>query len=382
MEKENKEKTKELKIKKVEPKKKNVMQKKIYVDTPLRIFIIAGLVVIFSILSLIFLKKGLETKTFSSIYYNERSNLDYRVYLKENPYFTEPYLGKGKQYIANLIDYVDVDFNYNFNASDFMDYSYRYLIKADVTVHEKNDATKILYQKSETLIPERTMNYKDSNSFMIRENIKINYSQYNDIVASFKKDYSLALESDLKVTLYIFMNGTYEELEQPLSSTQTMILSMPLTEQTINIGMNYKEVNDSNIVEEYSIVETINKVYFVLFGISVIIALIVTVKLIRFVNKIKVKGTEYDKILSRVLKDYEGIIARVKKVPDFKNHTLVELENFDEILDISEKLDKPILFIEMHKHQKSWFLVVNNNEIYKYALKLVDVDKANFKKEK
>ena len=71
-----------------------------------------------------------------------------------------------------------------------------------------------------------------------------------------------------------------------------------------------------------------------------------------------------------------------KKVPDFSNNTLVELETFDEILDISEKLEKPILFIEMHKHQKSWFLVVNNNEIYKYVLKLVDVDKANFKKEK
>ena len=382
MENENKQRIEKDKIKKEKVNNKGVLKKKIYVDTPLRIFVLVGFIVIFGMLSLIFLKNGLNTKTFSSIFYSERSNLDYRVYLKENPYFTEPYLGKGKQYIANLINYVDVDFNYNFNASDYINYTYRYLIKADVSVYEKGDTSKVLYKKSDTLVPEKTMKYNNSNSYMIRENLQVNYAKYNEIVSSFKKDYSLALESDLKITLYVFMNGTSDKVQQPLSSSQTMVLSMPLTEQTINIGMNYKEVNNTDIVEEYSIVETINIVYFVLFGVSVVIALVVTVLLVRFVNKIKVKGTEYDRILSRILKDYEGIVARVRKVPDFKDHTLVELESFDEILDISERLDKPILFIEMHKHQKSWFMVVNNNEIYKYALKLVDVDKAKIKKDK
>lgn len=382
MENENKEKKSKINVKKEETKINKVTSKKIYVDTPLRVFILVGTVVIFSMLSLIFLKNGLETKTYTNIYYSERSGLDYRVYLKPNPYFTEAFLGKGRQYIANLIDYVDIDFNYNFNASDFIDYNYRYMVKADITVHEKGDASKVLFKKSETLIPEKNMNYVNSNSYMIRENVKIDYDKYNSVVAAFKKDYSLALESNLKITLYVFMNGTYEKIEQPLSSSQTMTLSMPLTEQTINIGMNYQEINDADIVEEVSIVETTNKIYFALFGISVIIALFVTVKTVRFINKIRVKGTEYDRILSRILKDYEGVVARVKKVPDFSNNTLVELETFDEILDISERLDKPILFIEMHKHQKSWFLVVNNNEIYKYVLKLVDVDKANFKKAK
>lgn len=357
--------------------KKSALHKKIYVDTPLRIFVIAGFLVIFAALSLIFLKKGLETKTYSSIYYSERSNLDYKVYLKPNPYFTETYLGKGRQYIANLIDYIDVDFNYDFNASNLMNFQYRYLIKADIVVYEKGDSSKILYQTSENLVPEKTLQYNNANIYSIRENLKVDYARYNALVSSFKKDYSLALESDLKVTLYVFMNGSAETIEQPLSSAQTMVLSLPLTEQTINVSASYKEVNEASVVEEYSNVEKINIIYFVLFGVSLIAALVATVKLIRFLNKIKVKGTEYDRILGTILKDYEGIVARVKKVPDFSGRTVVELESFDEILDISEKLDKPILFIEMHKRQKSWFLVVNGNEIYKYALKLVDVDKAS-----
>lgn len=359
---------------------KSKLNKKIYVDTPLRIFVLAGFVFIFAFLSLIFLKKGLETKTYTSIYYSEKSNLDYKVYLKENPYFNESFLTKGNQYIASLINYIDADFSYDFSASNLMDLQFRYLIKADVTVYEKGDSSKILYKSSDVLLPEKTVQYTGSSNYSVRETVKIDYDKYNNIVSSFKRDYSLALESQLKVTLYVFMNGTYKEIKQPLSSSQNMSLTIPLTEQTINIAMNYKEVNDANVVEEYSNVETINIVFFVLFGISLIISLVVTVKLVRFLNKIKTKGTEYDRILGTILKDYEGIVARVKKVPDFSGRTVIELESFDEILDISEKLDKPILFIEMHKHQKSWFIIVNHNEIYKYSLKLVDVDKASNEK--
>ena len=386
------EKEKEVKVVKNEEKvkevynknqpKKNKLKKKIYVDTPLRIFVIVGFIVIFAFLSLIFLKKGLETKTYSSIFYNERSNLDYKVYLKPNNYFTEPYLEKGKQYIASLIDYIDVDFNYDFNASDYLDFQYRYLIKADVAVYEKGNSGKILYNISDTLVPEKSLQYTGANIYSIRENLKVDYEHYNSIVTAFKKDYSLALESELKVTLYVFMNGTYEAVTQPISSTQTMSLTVPLTEQTINVDMNYKDVNEASVVEEYSNVETINIVFFGLFGVTLILALVTTVVLVRFLNKIRTKGTEYDRILGTILKDYEGIVARVKKVPDFNGRTVIELESFDEILDISEKLDKPILFIEMHKHQKSWFLLVNHNEIYKYALKLVDVDKAKNEKKK
>lgn len=361
-------------------KRKSKLKKRIYIDTPLRIFVFAGFIFIFAFLCLIFLKKGLETKTYTSIYYMEKSNLDYKVYLKENPYFDSPYLTKGNQYIASLIDYISADFNYDFSASDLMNSNFRYLVKADVTVYEKGDSSKVLYKSSDTLLPEKTVQNNGSSYYAIRENIKINYAKYNDMVSAFKKDYSLALESQLKVTLYVFMDGAYKEIEQPLSSSQNMSLTIPLTEQTINIGMSYKDVNDANVVEEYSNVEPINIVYFVLFGITLITSLVLTVKLVRFLNKIKTKGTEYDRILGTILKDYEGIVARVKKVPDFNGRTLIELETFDEILDISEKLDKPILFIEMHKHQKSWFIIVNHNEIYKYTLKLVDVDKASNEK--
>ena len=153
---------------------KSTLIKKIYVDTPLRVFIIVGFIIIFIILSFIFLKKGMGTKTYTSLYYNEKSNLDYKVYLKPNPYFSEAYIGKGKQYIANLIDYIDVDFNYNFYSSDFIDYDYRYLINAEVLVYQKGETAKALLSKSYTMVPEKKVCLMEANSFNIFENLKIN----------------------------------------------------------------------------------------------------------------------------------------------------------------------------------------------------------------
>lgn len=357
-------------------KKKNIFTKKIYIDTPLRIFVYCGFIFIFAFLSIILLKNGLKIKNYQTIYFQEKGNLDYKVYLKPNTYYPDPFLPKGQQYVASLIDYVDVNFDYNFNASNAFDYDYNYNVVADLTIYEKGDKSKLIYKKSDNLVPKTEFSKTNSNSYTISQNVKINYDYYNNIVSSFKKDYSLSLDSELKINLYIFMNGKYEKIEQPISVPQSMSLTMPLTQQTINISMNYKEADNSKIIEEYSIVEPYNIIHFVLSGVSALIAAIIAVFFVRFINKVRVKGTEYDKKLSRILKDYESIIARIKRVPDLSDGTLFELESFDEILDISERLEKPILFIEIHKHQKSWFIIINGKEIYKFALKLIDVDKA------
>lgn len=56
------------------------------------------------------------------ISYVEKSELNYQVCLNENSYYEEKCQPKGRGYIASAIDYVDVFFNYNFNASKELDY--------------------------------------------------------------------------------------------------------------------------------------------------------------------------------------------------------------------------------------------------------------------
>ena len=48
------------------------------------------------------------------MHYEEKSNLDYKVYLKENQFYDTPYLPKDKKYISALINYIDSSFSYTF----------------------------------------------------------------------------------------------------------------------------------------------------------------------------------------------------------------------------------------------------------------------------
>jgi len=91
------------------------------------------------------------TKKVVTLYYKEDSNVNYLVYLKENDYYTSKYLTKGMKYIASLIDYIDINFNYNFKMNEQIKYSYSYYIEADVKVFEKGNTSNVIFEKRNKL---------------------------------------------------------------------------------------------------------------------------------------------------------------------------------------------------------------------------------------
>ena len=52
----------------------------------------------------------LESKYY--IEYTERGGINYNVFLKDNEFFEEEFLGANKSYVASLIDHIITDFSY------------------------------------------------------------------------------------------------------------------------------------------------------------------------------------------------------------------------------------------------------------------------------
>ena len=73
-------------------------------------FIYVVLLAVFFALSLLFARRTLTKEDIDPINYTEKETIDYKVYLKENDFYTEKYLGKDKAYIASLIDYIDLEY--------------------------------------------------------------------------------------------------------------------------------------------------------------------------------------------------------------------------------------------------------------------------------
>ena len=346
---------------------------KFYFSYELRFLTYIIAIVLCTILSCVFLMISISHKSKTNLTYKQTSNLDYKVYLKPNNYYNEKYLNKDMQYIASLIDYIKIDFNYNFKMNYNIDYKYSYYIKSNILVTDKSDKKKVIYTKEDKLAEDKLMHKNNSNEFNIKEEFNIDYAKYNNLIKQFKSEYGINANSSLDLSLIVDVTDEKGNKVMTPSDDNVMKISIPLTEQMINIGMDYKEINNSDNAEVYQEYNISNKV---LFGISIVFmvgSLSSVVMLVLFLIKTSKKKTPYEILLSKILKEYDRVIINSKK-NIILDGEVVDVNSFEELLDVRDNLEKPILFYEMHKGQKSLFVIKSGNICYRYVLKLADLE--------
>ena len=342
-----------------------------------RVLMKLALSLLFLLLCMILFVNSSSINFNSNLRYYQNSKLDYTVNLKDNNYYDTKKLGKDMQYIASLIDNIDVNFNYNFKTSDNLDFKYTYYVDSEIKVVSES-SNAVIYSKKENIIDEKTESKANSNNFKINENLKIDYNKYNDIVKGFKTEYAINAKSNLILTLYVkVMDVNGNELKK-INANDSMKLIIPLTEQMININMDYKEVNNSDTFKTYTDFKINNKLLFVLSLLFGIIFIISIIKLILFLKKLTSKKTPYDKMLSKILREYDRIIVEAKNnIIISPEQNIIDVKSFEELLDARDNLEKPIIFKEIHKGQKCEFVVKNSYEVYRYILKLTDLENSN-----
>lgn len=179
----------------------NKSKYKFYLSYEQRLILNLVAIIMLFVLALTIFLSSITIRSRSSMAYNQSSNLNYNVSLKENDYYNDENLNQNMQYIASLIDYIDVDFNYNFNASNTFDYTYTYYIESYVSVTDGEDDSKVIYSKIDKLTDPVTVANDNSSGFNINQNVRINYDEYNDLVKEFKSTYGLSADSNLVLSL-------------------------------------------------------------------------------------------------------------------------------------------------------------------------------------
>jgi hypothetical protein len=159
----------------------------------------------------------------------ENGKIDYQVCVKNNDYYPDKCLDKGMQYIANLIDYINVKFNYELSTNEKVNYNYKYHIDAEVNVFAKNDPTNIIYTDTKNLVKEKTATIKSKSLLKINDNIQIKYDEYNEKVRSFKNKYGVNADSNIKIKIYVTPTIKYSEFKRDIQKEEVMTeLSIPL----------------------------------------------------------------------------------------------------------------------------------------------------------
>ena len=213
------------------------------------------------------------------------------------------------------------------------------------------------------------MKIDNDNSFKIDLSNKIDYQKFNELLQAFKKEYVLSIDGKLKIQMVVKSDVTPNGMTKNVKLERTMELSIPLTEQSVDLSINTKtgENNKSEIKEIAYLPDFKYKVEkiagFVSIGLAVLFLL---GELIRII-KIRRETSEYTKKVNKILTTYNAIIVNSKNNIDLKKYNVVDVDGFDELIDAHSEIRMPINYIE--KRSGSQFILINNDMAWVYSLK-------------
>ena len=272
-----------------------------------------------------------------------------------------------------------------------VDYKYSYRIEALVNVSESK-SSKPLYTKTTELLKVDEKTASSKNNVSINENLNINYNQYNDLIKQFISIYKLDdISSTLTVSMYIDVVGSCEDFESDSNNESVISLVIPLTTRTVGIDIknNLVEASDNVIVCNDSSPLT------VLYAIVAVLILVVDAyfvyKMIKYIIHTRTAETIYDIELKRILNYYHSYIQRIRNNIDLKNGNMLQIDNdviykgcqyfklesFNDMLEIRDSLNAPILMSTNDTNTATYFIIldVNNKAVYTYGLRVTDIKK-------
>lgn len=329
----------------------------------LRLVVVAILIV--ALIIMCSSKKEEET-----ICYKESSNVDYNVYLKENDFYNITFLEKDNQYIASLIDYIETDFDYELAIlKENVSYNYSYRVEAEVDVKEPS-TDKSIYNFTEVMIAEKKFNNTSNSDVKIDETVIIDYNKYNDLINKFVSVYDLEnVSSRLYVNMYIKIDGGNIDFARDANNEYIISLEIPLTTNTIAINLNSNLIGCEETLincetEEFCWLK-------VCIALAVILEIYLVVSLIKYIVTSRTPEDIYRIEISKILSDYGSYIQRITKPLSVKKVLPVYVDSFNDLLEIRDTIQEPILMYEKRNKCRTIFMIPSKTDIvYVFEIKV------------
>ncbi len=328
------------------------------------------LAIIFVSLSFLSFYGAVTFKIEQKLSYSEEGNLNYKVYLKSNDDFNTTYLGEDRKYIASLIDHIDIEYNYKFKGDKPMDYTLNYYIIAKTAVKDNSDESKLIYENDKYLLESQIREFNGQEEASLSETVSISYDECNKIVNDFNTKYGLSgMKNNVEISLFVELKGTSDYFESPINDKSEISLNVPLTDKTLAINFEYKDIDKKSEKVEVSSDKLWNKVFFGLGILSAFVAVAILFNIFKSYREISKSESKYEKNKNYILHYYSKIISNMEDFSNLPNNEFIEAKEFIDLLNIRDCLNKPILFLEIEKGKESWFMVVDDKTIYRYLLK-------------
>lgn len=348
--------------------RKNFSLSKLYFSYNYRLIIRFLLCLLFLILGVIFIYGSLNIIKEEKVTYNEKGSVDYQICLKENNFYENSCIEQDMSYVANLIKNISLTFNYDLQTNKNINLNTSYEIIANLVISNSDELSNY-FQKKYILVSKTDLKKELIKKRTINKNINIDYDYYNNIASEFKSQFGVETTSFLNIYFTV-----YNEADEIVFNPSTTSISIPLSKKSINIKMQANDVINNNKEASTKYFFSLSNVIYLILGIiSLVLSFVLIVKFLKFFAKIFVKRNNYDKYISKILREYDRLIVETSSLPKFSNYNIIKIHKFTELLDVRDNLHLPIMYYNVVTHQKCHLYILKDNNLYLLTLKDADM---------
>ena len=337
------------------------------------IYIISAAVLALSILTAVFSSIFVIKNEDTYVYYSEDGSAVYHAYLNENEYYTEERLNGSHAYVSSLIHHMDASFKYVLRMdADDVTYKYQYRVDAQLVITDKSSNAAI-YNPVETVLGPTSDTYSGK-VFLINPTVEIDYVKYNEKAQAFIEQYKLTnVSAHLDVIMYVDVVGMSEVFAEDSGGQYTVQVRVPLNQNTLKPQVTStipegqqkvlaKPVGHANVFKVLAIV------FGVLDGLAI-------AGLIVFVLMTRDEHIDYARKVQTIVTSYKSYIQKINNEFDSTGYQALSIGSFDEMLEIHDTLQLPILMHENADKTRTVFLIPTNTKLlYTFEIKVENYD--------
>ena len=323
----------------------------------------AFLMVFFGVLAYIFLNSGFSTKTRIKVDYDNNSEVFYKVNYIDNQYNSI----NNDKYISNMVDYIDISYEYNNIISEYISGYYKYNVDSYLITYE-DDITNSLWERKYELLNEKVfvIDENNVNNIKIEDSFRVDFKKYRDEIYEFVNNYDIEVSGYLHIRINILEFLNFNSLDNEYADNKVITINIPLTSDTFK--MNIENINDNNSYYEFSNKVSMNIVFLLIGTLCLSISLAILAIIIKQFRFIYEKQSRYNKELKMILSKYDNCIVRIKRFYVNRKYNMIYVDSFKELMDVYDSKNKMISFKEIKRDSESIFVIIDGDDAWIYRL--------------
>ena len=334
------------------------------------LLIISGFALVLSIWIMLRSFSPAQEHSVAVLSYNVQNGVKYKVYLKQNDFYENKYLGMNELIPTPFIDYVEIDFSSVINSQKRLNYNYSYKITGNLSAYYtggEDEKKGTIWSKQYSFVEPTTDTASNTSNVNLAQTVKVKYDTYNNYVNRYKLKASVPMDAFLTVTFNATVNADVSESNKKVSENITTSVKIPLSVSTVQITKEDKTSGQKILSNTEKTEATRN---YVLLGFSIVLfigSLAATIKLLIALKKMTENHSVLFK-LNKILKDHAQVVVEIDTIPRVRHATIIEVKQFKDMIDIQQELHLPILYYKSEIVTENTFFIIHEKQIYKYVI--------------